>query len=1002
MGVLLLCHFIRKQFQMSQNTPTWMFMYCHKDEDWNIIAYWFRWVNLNWDDRRKPVEPEDENWQDEKPTIVAPDTFEMCTKLQPIWKTMCYGSWSMNASYTNSDNETDIDFSIWWWVWNPWMKWNSSSSSDPSSVEFTQSIIDCIDAGETALITFTDVDWNSYSFPATWYDNADPNADSFFVWPWTDSNWSWKLASATLTCATQEACNFFDCDKNEIVWKNSITWENLTDAEVATLRDCPSSENVTKKEVCVISWENGIAWQRRDSEWNAAPRWPNKDAFPTWNTHINWTPDEVVTITNNWSLVDTDFPLTWQSDASDRDISSQEFYCASVNITETMLLRDNNGNTWEYISIYLQDCNKDMVEIVRDYYSRPWQAWTWIIREFCPWVYKLWIQINDYSVFWWFNLQYSTDNGVTWINFPISETYLSPKIEKKTVLCYNDGTITNLDWSTFDEKTIDCNIVCHPLTREQLPDFEVDITDGCDDVDWDQANYVDITREIIIIDWIQTTTFYTDFWLPTQAEYWPVTRFVDCDTWEDIWEPPITVDCEDWEIIDAYTPTWTNWVNVERRNTNAVTWLPTNTTVPSDVFNWAVDYSWMPWHPNWPDWPIVVESDLTILDQVNDQSQFRYWTYLYITEEMRIRENFPRAEAVDYFLWECCGEVVKTWTWVYPNTWTWKDITLQPWVHYIGWEVFDATAYSGVRYQYSTDNGATWANIPAWRLYSKKPSIQKCPVKICPETGRCADAKTSVLLWTETTLCPPILCGPVASSDIQCTAQTYYKIEGTNWATEKVRIDWDAVTTTTASWHTYDQAFTWTDAEWLPAHPNTPTSTNTIQWASTTNYSWAWQDQAQSDFYLYVPKWVEIREFNATAETVWVRSSKSCWYDMEEVLNAPYTNAWPNVIWFYDRWIYRFRLYSHDVTVNWVANLQYNDNGTRRNIPVSRVFVARPEIVEIKWRYCEDGNFWNTDKSESIDLSDDLISCSPIVCDTSWSSSSSSWVNALWTLTLQP
>ena len=744
------------------------------------------------------------------------------------------------------------------------------------------------------------------------------------------------------------------------------------------------------KDVCYISPEstNGIVGKRWDSELNAAPFDTNTNTFPEWDTHINGAADEEVIITNNWSLNDLDFPVTgaYEPANGDRDISSQELFYAWLNVKDTIKLRDTNGNTGEYISIFLEDCNKDMVQVVKDKYTTGADRNAGEFTTLCPGIHKIAIQINDYSVFGGFLLQYSSDDGATWAAFPMADTYSTPPKTITTCVLYGeDGSITNIDGTPFTEEIIPCNPPCYPMTREVLPDTEVSIVDGCDDIDGDPANYVNVTREVIFVGSQSTTTYYTNYGDENlQAEYTIVGGFVDCATGEPIEEPVVPPPCENWSTISVYKPVGTNGVNVERWVTNAITGLPTNTTVPSDVFNGAVDYSGMPSHDNGvPDGPIVVESDLTILDQNNGQDQFRYWTYLYTPEPVRIREFFPRAEAVDYFLGECGNTPTKVATGVYPNTTAIVfDVSLDAGIHYIGGEVFDATAYSGVRYQYSKDNGVTWANVPASWLYTSKPTISECPAKVCIETGVCADLKTGLALGDEVTLCKPDLCsGSADPIVVQCAPQTFYKVNVGTIGTVEQKWTTSAISTTTATGHSYKDAFTGTGSDGLPSHPNAADTTISATTATTTNVlqgdSPVIDDQAQSDFWIYLPTDANLQEFNATAEAVGVWISEKCGGPLQEVLDGTYLNSTANPLGFYSAGWYQVRLYHHDVTANGIARLQADFGNGFVNIPA---YLEAPTVEVIKGWYCSDGNDYNQDRSQVLD---DTWLCEDPRCKTS-------------------
>lgn len=515
------------------------------------------------------------------------------------------------------------------------------------------------------------------------------------------------------------------------------------------------------------------------------------------------------------------------------------------------------------------------------------------------------------------------------------------------------------------------------------PSIQIIPTDGCIDIDGDPDNAVPVTRVTTVTDGIPETAFVTGFGTEDEAPYvGDTSNFVDCDTLEPIPEEPVIPVCEDWEILNAYLPVGNAGVNVERWNGENATPSTGTASLPSEYFTAAPDYSGMPAHPN-AFTSTVVEADLLVLDQVNDASQLRYWTYLYTTQPIRLRELHGRAEAVEYYLGECCSEPTLQATGEYPNTIPSGanfDVSLPAGVHYIGGLIHDHSAFSSVDYQYSIDGGQTWIRVPAAWLYTDKPQISRCPVKYCPESQIFADAVTGEQLGAEVSLCQPTLCSPIAvlSADgPQCELINLYqvnKIQGSlenKWTTS-------AVDTTTATGHTYLDAFTAVDAEGYPAHVNAPDVVNQVnQGEFTTNVLQTDEitdDQATSDFWLCLPRGVSLVEFNATADAVGVWAGECGSEQMTELLNAPYLNTGENPLGYFEPGIYRFRLYSHDVTANGLARLRIkNADGSLSNIPVDWVAQSRPEITTIFAWCCDDGTLWNKDKSEQLELSDNLL-----------------------------
>ena len=506
-----------------------------------------------------------------------------------------------------------------------------------------------------------------------------------------------------------------------------------------------------------VAGVNGSRWQA-----NSAPHGPVDTMFDGCGNHINGAADEVI-IYPNWNLADTPsrFPLTGSDFGT-----SQEFYNAWVYAPEGFILEDNNGNTGEFIKAYVGGKNQKPVFQAEASNTNRNNRGIGEIGSYGPGLYKIAVELSDFSVYGGVNLRWSFDGGNTFAPITAANIYSEPP----TVTCVKvrvncDGSMQTRDGLPFNPdlpNCSECEILCPVIDDTVIPrDIEFQTVLGCDDIDGDPANYVNVTQETLIVDGEITVTFYTDYGIDDdQAEYTLQGTFVDCASGLPIEEPPIIVNCADWEIVNVYDVIGTNGVNVERWNTNAITGEPV-TTVPSDVFTGAPDYSGMPAHDNGaPDGPIVVETDLAVFDNVSDQSQMRGWTYLYAPEPIRLREFHPRAEAADYFLGECCAAPTLAATGAYPNNDENNvafDVSLATGIHYVGFEVFDFSAFSGMRYQYSTDNGVTWLNVPAAWLFTTKPAISQCAMKVCPETGLIAEIRTGVLNTTAS-LCEPILC----------------------------------------------------------------------------------------------------------------------------------------------------------------------------------------------------------------------------------------------------
>lgn len=267
--------------------------------------------------------------------------------------------------------------------------------------------------------------------------------------------------------------------------------------------------------------------------------------------------------------------------------------------------------------------------------------------------------------------------------------------------------------------------------------------------------------EIIICDGVKSISYYT---LPNPNDE-PVPyvftqgRIADCNTLDDIEivEPQPT--CEDWETVQVYRIVGENGVNVR----NCVITGQTNSTTADDVFNQAPDDTGMPGLDpavhNSASCTEKIESDLLYIDRTNGQDGQQIWTWLYTTETIQIRDRAYAADATSYYIGECGTSPVKVAECLANCLVNTSLGSLDPGIHFVGAEVFDISAFSGIRLEYSLD-GTTWLNIPASWLYKNQPIIQQCSVFTCPETRLFADIVTGDAIdISEVFSCEPALCG---------------------------------------------------------------------------------------------------------------------------------------------------------------------------------------------------------------------------------------------------
>lgn len=148
----------------------------------------------------------------------------------------CYKESGGTASYTDTNNSTDIDFSMN----TTEMKYNSGGG-DGSDV-FTQAIRDCILSGSIAVIQFTDFSGNIYVFEASGITvDAGASGIGTYLFSGTgQASGAAKVKSATLQCggaSSGTAVLCFACGKSG-TWYDINTGDTLSEIQVDGLFDC--------------------------------------------------------------------------------------------------------------------------------------------------------------------------------------------------------------------------------------------------------------------------------------------------------------------------------------------------------------------------------------------------------------------------------------------------------------------------------------------------------------------------------------------------------------------------------------------------------------------------------------------------------------------------------------------------------------------------------------------------------------------------------------------
>lgn len=101
-----------------------------------------------------------------------------------------------NTTYSVQNNNTDISFS----TNTTQMKWNQSTGGNPDGAQsFTQAVQDCIDAGGSATIDFSDPDGGTHQFVATAYSGA-AGGNVLFTGTNNTESIAGKVTMASLSC----------------------------------------------------------------------------------------------------------------------------------------------------------------------------------------------------------------------------------------------------------------------------------------------------------------------------------------------------------------------------------------------------------------------------------------------------------------------------------------------------------------------------------------------------------------------------------------------------------------------------------------------------------------------------------------------------------------------------------------------------------------------------------------------------------------------------------
>ena len=545
--------------------------------------------------------------------------------------------------------------------------------------------------------------------------------------------------------------DFVDCDTGDVIELPPIECDNPQVKKIWRI----TSEGV-----------NGINAQR----WltNAGAHGPTGGLFTDCKTHINGAADETVLVTDNWNLNDLDFPATGSDFAT-----SQELYYAWIYLPKPAVLQDNNGNTGEWLSAFLGGCGQKPKKVAESGNTATGSVGLGQFAEVPAGLYQIVLQVSDLSVYGGINILESQDGGATFSAFPMSRTYAQQPEINCDCIAVCDATITELDGTpiTFDADTMSwCEIKCPEITvaSDAIPDYEFDIVDGCDSVDGNQANFVNVSRETVFVDGVPTTTFYTNYGNESlQAEYTLIGEFVDCATGEPINEPE-PPPCEStsyagvlWRVKDTASllTTVDYWGGPN---------FPTGqTSAPhgnvSDIFTVSANGSTLEHVNGAPS--VTFAAGFTDIRTSNanfiaatgagsstgtsGNDQIRVRGYVILNEPALLRDVNPNTgERGGIWLNKCCAGSLEliyedTTDSVSGDTGIFDGVRVPAGRHYFEAVTSDLSAWQGFQLDASYDDGATYAPLP---IYDIKPQYECIPLSRCDDTGVLLHADTGEII----------------------------------------------------------------------------------------------------------------------------------------------------------------------------------------------------------------------------------------------------------------
>ena len=772
---------------------------------------------------------------------------------------------------------------------------------------------------------------------------------------------------------------FVDCDTGDVIELPPIECDN------------PQVKKFWRIDSDGPNGINGERWYA-----NAVPFGTTATAFTGLKEHINGAADEAVVITNNWILNDLDFPATPGFD------TSQELYYAWIYLDKPTILREPNGNSGEWLAAYMGGCGQAPRKVAEFGPTTAADSGLGDFIELSPGLYQIAFHVNDFSVYGGIQLQESTDGGQTFTNFPMARTWATqPEISCDCVqIC--DGILTELDGTVieFDPNTMSwCEIKCPEIVipEDTIPDYEFETTDGCDSVDGDQANYVTITRETVFINGTPTTTFYTNYGdEATQAEYTLIGDFVDCATGEII-DDPEPPPCEStsyagllWRVKDtAQLLTTVDYWGGPNYPTGQASAPHANV---SDIFTVSSDGKTLEHSVGPPSATFTAaftdirtsNADFIAASGAGDRTgtsgndQIRVRGYVVLNETALLRDVNPNTgERGGIWLNQCCAGSLQliyedTTDSVPGDTGIFDGVRVPAGIHYFEAVTSDLSAWQGFQLDASFDDGANYEPLP---IYDIKPEYECIALSRCDDTGVLLHADTGevITVGVDDLRCEPPACIAASTTDAllselielqkrpMCAKETFYKVTLPEQGT--VEQKWEANAspriTTDDSYKT--AAFTLTDDCGLPAHANGAADTtvsNTLSQTTNINNPGI-PDQAQSDFWIYLDEDSELGAATGQAEAsgIWIGCDIK---SMSEIQDGVWPNTDATVLGDYAPGIYRVRLYHDDEGTSGTTRLTANGS----LIPA---YATKPTVEVVKGWCCDDGNFYNLDKSETLD-----------------------------------